>query len=448
MSHPKELSMRLSVICSVLLLLPLTPTSEHSGQREFSSGYAGLLPTDAKNLARTYFNEPAVRRLILDMENGPLRRDQAADALKGTLFTVDDLLRVKLVSERDGRLFIGFNYFNADDMKAIDRAAAHYVPSLVRAYMDHSQAFDRIFETYSASTVSSKKLAFVLIAGFSLNWDGLRTTQDLGYRKPLLVQGEGWRYSFWAEEDVPDRSTREFYWGSSTFPAGKYNFSNKPADFAFSSFGDPFGDPRMNLPDLLYTSAASMMPAVRDVAQQIGLVHETGFGVDIENVLGFERGRDLAALLFALREGPQGEARLARTIREPQELGPYLRLLQQIQYIERAKDKRYHLLVPVLDGIDKKLVDQSLDLSRQILSEWLTTNYGKMREDLGALTAMKQGVPFESLFTQIWHELFGLTTRQLVHAGFMFDPYSQGTTYKGSFPSLWRFSLYDLSQIQ
>lgn len=227
--HPMEMSMIMRVICFVLLLLPLRPTPTHAGQREFSSGYAGILPTDAKNLARTYFNEPVVRRLIFDMESGPLPRDRAVEALKGKHFTVDDLLRVKLVSERDGRLFIGFNYFNADDIKANDRIAALYIPSLVRAYLDHQQAFERIFKTYSASTVSSKKLAFVLIAGFSLNWDGLRTTQELGYREPLLVQGEGWRYSFWAEEDVPDNSTKEFYWGSSTFPAGKYNFSDKPA---------------------------------------------------------------------------------------------------------------------------------------------------------------------------------------------------------------------------
>jgi hypothetical protein len=436
---------RMRLICSVLLLLPVTSIPAHGGQRGYSSGYAGSLPTDAKNLARTYFNEPAVRRLILDMESGPLSRDRAEEALKGTRFTVEDLLRVKLVSERDARLFIGFNYFTADDIKAIDRVAALYVPSLVRAYLEHRQAFDRIFATYSASTVSSRKLAFVLIAGFSLNWDGLKTSQELGYRKPLLVEGDGWHYSFWAEEDVPDRSTREFYWGSSTFPVGSYNFPGKPADFAFSSFGDPFSDPRMNFPDLLYTPGADMAPAVRDVAQRIGLVHETGFGTDIQNVLGFERARDLAAILFALRARPEGEARLARSIREPMKIGAHLSLLEQIQYIERGRDGRYHLLIPVLDGMDKELVDQSLTLSRQIFSDWLRVNYDRMRESLGALTAMKQGVPFESLFTQIWHEWFGLTTRQLVHAGFMFDPYSKDTIYKGSFPALWRLSLYDLN---
>jgi hypothetical protein len=123
-------------------------------------------------------------------------------------------------------------------------------------------------------------------------------------------------------------------------------------------------------------------------------------------------------------------------------------LLEKIQYLERGKDQLYHLLIPVFDGIDKKLADQSLALSWQIFSEWLKANYGRMREDLGVLTAMKQGVPFESLFTQIWHEWFGLTTRQLVHAGFMFDPYGKDVTYKGSFPALWRLSLYDIKQLE
>lgn len=440
--------MMMRVICSTLLLLPLRPAFVHAQeQREFSSGYTGTLPAQPKNRARTYFNDPAVRRVIFQMEDGPLSRSRAEEMLKGAPFTVEDLLQIKLVSEREGRLFISFNYFNAGDIKAIDRAASLYVPSLVRAYLDHQAAFDRIFKGYPVNSVSPKKLAFVLIAGFSLNWDGLKTSRELGYRKPLLIQGEGWHYSFWAEEDVPARSTKEFYWGSSTFPAGKYNFADKPADFAFSSFGDPFSEPRMNFPDLLSMPAAEIAPAVRDIAQKIGLIHETGFGTDIQDVLGFERARDLAALLFTLRVKPEKEARLAGSIREPQKVGAYLSLLEQIQYVERGNDGTYHLLVPVLDEIDKKLVDQSLALSRQIFSHWLETNYDRMRADLGSLTAMKQGVPFESLFTQIWHEWFGLTTRQLVHAGFMFDPYSKDATYKGSFPALWRLSLFDWNQL-
>lgn len=414
-------------------------------QSEFYSGYAGSLPTDPRELARTYFDDPTVRKLILDLATGPMLRDRAEAALKGTRFSVQDLLRLKLVTERDGRLFIGFSYFNDADMRAIDRVGRLYVPSLVQAFLQHQQAFEQILSRFPVKTVSSKKLAFILIAGFSLNWDGLKVTKEMQYRKPIQVEGNGWRYSFWAAENVRGRSTKEFYWGSSTFPAGKYNFSNNPVDFAFSSFGDPSSDPRMNFPDLLYTPVSEMDVGLRATAQQIGLIHETGFGTDLQNVLGFELARDIAALLFALRKNPGSADQLASSVRDREKIAAYLSLLKEIQYIERDADGRYHLLIPVFDVPDKEIIEKTLSLGRQILERWLSKNYPRMKTELSGLTAIEQGVPFESLFTQIWHEWFGLTTRELVHAGVLFDPYSKEVTFKGSFSTLWRVSLFDLS---
>ena len=87
--------------------------------------------------------------------------------------------------------------------------------------------------------MSPKRLAFVLVAGFSLNWDAL----DLFYKRKATgdrcsFYGSGGQYSFWASEDVPSYSYKGYYWGSSTFPADEMNL-DPPLDFAFSSFGDP-----------------------------------------------------------------------------------------------------------------------------------------------------------------------------------------------------------------
>ena len=84
-----------------------------------------------------------------------------------------------------------------------------------------------------------------------------------------------------------------------------------------------------------------------------------------------------------------------------------------------------------------------LALSRGVMEEWLTATYPAMRARLGTLTAARQGVPFASLFTQIWHEFFGLATRELAQRGLLFDPTSGPGHYGGSFPLLWRRALYD-----
>jgi hypothetical protein len=414
-----------------------------AGEREFYSGYAGSLPTDPEQRAGTYFDNPRVRALIFTLEEGPVSRKRVTRELKGTGFSLEDLVRVKLIRQEGKRYYIGFNYFTARDMVAVIATAKKQVPSLVQAYLDRAAEFNRLFDLYPVDSVAKDRLAFVLIAGFSFNWDGLKITRDEGYRRPVLVEGDGFRYSFWASEDVPNHDTHGFYWGSSTLPAGPFNYSQDPVDWAFSSFGDPYSDPRMDFPDLLLRPADKMASKVRTVSERIGLIHDTSFGGNFDQVLGLESGRDFAALLFALRGSPRERGDLAQVLREPAKVEAYLDLLVETQYIDRDAGENYHLLIPVLDRGDRQMVEQGLALSRQILSTWLKENYPIIREELGTLTAMRHGVPIESLFTQIWHELFGLATRELVASGFLFDPAGPEIRYKGSYSTLWRHELYD-----
>lgn len=428
---------------ALLSLLALFAAPAVAQEREFYSGYKGSLPSDPRLLARTYFEEPRVRALIFQVETGPVSGERAAEVLEGSGTTLADLLRVGLLREDGDRYALGFNYFNVKDMRAVVAAAEKHVPSLVAAYHEHRSELDRILGDYPVKTVAPDRLAFVLIAGFSLNWDGLAVTRDAGFRKDLLVEGNGFGYSFWASEAVPDHDTRGFYWGSSTLPGGGFNYDEDPVDWSFSSFGDPYSDPRMNFPDLLLTSADEMEPAVREAARRIGLIHDTSFGGDFPDALGFESGRAFATLLFRLREGPKRMEALAEGFRTSAKLDAYLDLLEAIQYVERDEGGAYHLLVPVLDHADRPMVQAALRWSREVLTGWLAAHYPEIRKEMGSLTAMRQGVPFESLFTQIWHELFGLATHELVRNGFLFDPSGPRMRYKGSYAVLWRQDLYD-----
>jgi hypothetical protein len=183
---------------AALALLLAGPTVVRGAEREFYSGYAGSLPTDPRLLARTYFDDPHVRSLIFEMETGPVPEQRVVAALAGSDVTVADLTRVGLVRRRHGRFVLAFNYFNARDMKAVIDAAHRYVPSLVAAYLARRKDFERLLDGYPVATVGKDRLAFVLIAGFALNWDGLELTRELGLRRSVQVEGQGFHYSFWA----------------------------------------------------------------------------------------------------------------------------------------------------------------------------------------------------------------------------------------------------------
>ncbi len=422
------------ILCSLALVILIG--TAHAADREFLSGYVGSLPTAKEDLAKTYFYRPEVQRLLAALERGPISETTAAQIL-GAATPLRDLERLHLVRRDDGMVKLAFAYFTAEDVKAIHAAAEEYVPKLVAAYAEKRATIDRALTRYPVASVSRKRLAFVLIAGFSLNWDGLTLTRERHYREPLLIRGKGWSYSFWASEEVPAISYRGYYWGSSTFPAGAINL-NPPLDFAYSSFGDAESDPRMNFPDLLGLPGEAMTPPVRAAAAPL-LHDDNSLGMGLKNAIGIDRAGRFGKLLFALRGNAQTLKELCGADATcAGELG----LLVAAGYAVKQEDGRYQLLVPVFDHQDKAMVGDVLQTSREAIAAWLTQNYGPMKSDLSGLTAARQGVPYPALFTQIWHEMFGLATCELAAKGLIEDPRAPGAPWNGSIPAVWRSSVY------
>lgn len=434
---------RLKVLLTSLTCLFLVQINAARAEQAYFAGYAGTLPPSPEDRAKTYFNRHEVRRLIHTLEQGPISEGQAERSLAGTGTKLADLTRMRLVALDRGRVSIAFAYFTAADMRLIHEVAAKYVPSLVTEYGSHATELARILSHYPLASVSRKRLAFVLLAGVSLNWDGLRLLSDLGYRKPRLVQGPGWRYSFWASADTPGYSYKGYYWGSSTFPADSINL-NPPLDFSFSSFGDPFSDPRMNFPDLFELQPKDMTPQVRKAAKALGLRNDSVLGNTVSDVIGLDRARGVGAMLFTMRHGARDAAGICATLPhgEHDDCRGSLSLLVAAGYIREVGHGSFVLLVPVFDLQDKPLADAALALSRETMTVWLNKNYSSIRRDLSSLTALRAGVPYPALFTQIWHELFGLTTRELVKRGLIEDPYGPGVAWKGSIPAVWRTAVF------
>jgi hypothetical protein len=400
--------------------------------REFITGQAGTLPGDPKDLARTYFNQPAVRRVIYALESAPIAQSAVEDMLATGPAGLSDLIRVKLVRVEHGEVRLAFAYFTAADMRRIHAVAARYVPTLVAAFRAKAGEYAALWEMYPVASVPREQLAFNLIAGVGLNWDGLDVLASGGWRNPVLVSGPGWRYSFFASEHISDYSYRGYYWGSSAFPADLPDIV-PPMPLAFASFGDPTSDPRMNFPDLLGLPAAQMTPPVREAAAQLGFHNDTLTG---PATLGVDAGRQVGRLLLALRARRSTTVELQGLLPVdpvPAELG----LLQQIAYVRLGDDGRFELTVPVLDNQDRTMLEAVRALNKQLLRDWLTRNYAAIRAQLTDLTAERQGVAYEALFTQIWHEIFGLATRQLVSEHLVADPYAGSNPSPGSLGMAW-----------
>jgi hypothetical protein len=411
--------------------------------REFYTGYTGTVPPAKEDQAKTYFYRPEVQRLLGALENGPVSEVSAAQFFMGTETTITDLERMRLVRSDKGMMRLGFAYFTAADMDLIHATAEKYVPTLVAAFAAQQPALDAVLARYPVASVPKKRLAFVVLAGFSLNWDALGVLAAKKYRQPLLVQGPGWQYSFWASEAVPDYSYKGYYWGSNTFPAGAQNL-DPPLDVSFSSFGDPDSDPRMNFPDLFALPQDAMTSTVKDAGEKLGLHDESVLGMDFKHVVGLSRARSLSALLMAMRISANTKDTICAALPPDaaSDCDGELGLLVAAGYATQAGDGSYALAIPVFDSADKTMLDSALAMNRKVISNWLTENYGPMHRELFRLSAVRQGVPYPAVFGQIWHELFGLATRQLATQGVIEDPRGPNALWPGSEPAVWRTTLY------
>ena len=166
----------------------------------------------------------------------------------------------------------------------------------------------------------------------------------------------------------------------------------------------------MNFPDLLALPPEQMTPAIKDAVTALGLRDDDSLGFGLKNVVGLTRARDFGAILFAMRDGARTKDKLCAALppEDANDCDGELGLLATAGYAKPTADGNWMLLVPVFDASDRPMLNSALALSRSVITDWLAQNYGPMRRELFRLTAVRQGIPYTAMYSQIWHELFGL----------------------------------------
>ncbi len=131
-----------------------------------------------------------------------------------------------------------------------------------------------------------------------------------------------------------------------------------------------------------------------------------------------------------------------RTGIEEEKLEPLLALLEVAGYVER-RERSLHATALVLRPEDAGLVERLVALGRTIITRWHEESYDRLAEELADLTPVRNGVPFERVYTEIWHFVFGIANRTLVEEALFADPYAAGSRHHGFLPVIWAAELVD-----
>lgn len=343
----------------------------------------GINPQASPSYFRTMRSMP-VQRFLLALARQPLEVSKAQGMLEGHPNALKDLRTLNLIRLEGDRYHLNFALYTLEDQRHIRKVVAPYAESLAQALVAQKAEFQALFATYAVPGVDSRDLAFLLLGCVSLDWDGLDLTAEQGCRATTGQHPDG-VYVPHAEEAGP-LSLRGLYWGSRT---------QREGNAWFTTFGDDEG-PRLTPPG--------------DFA---------GPMLDI---------------LLALRESPKSLESLSRHPGlRPEEVAALLPILQAYGWVE-ARSGVYRIRIPVLSRGDEPLVQRTRLLGREVTSAWLRQHYAALKSELGDLSYMRSGVPYEEGFTMIWHYLFGQTNERLVTLGLFADPYASSRAFKGALP--------------
>jgi len=368
-----------------------------------------------------------IQQLLLDVAQSPKDHAFIEESLEKTGISVEDLLAIGLLREQDNRYVLGFSLFTQADQRRLREICKNFAEDLAEIYYKRHAEYQEILDAYPLKRVDTSALAYVLIGCFSLDWDGLRITRDLGYRPstpPKNAPFIGWADDKRAKEF---REKKGLYWGS----------HNEYLDngVAFTTFGDPTSLLRYGFPDIAWQMARSikLLRAPQEIQPVLARVGRRALYGEILVPLG--------DIMMELRNGKKNEGELQEaTSIEPNQLKDLLAILEGLEYIRKVSDS-YEAMIPVFSPADTKFIHSLIMMSREMLTSWLKQNFGRLKAQLSDLSAYKYGQPLEATFYKIWHEIFGAANRILVEKSMFFDPYAGSRRHKGYLPVVWHMSI-------
>lgn len=362
-----------------------------------------------------------IQRLLIKIAGKPQRREVLQKALSDTGVTLEDLEKTGLIKQAGEYYRISFILFLKEDLKLINHVTRDMSKALAEIIMGEWQAFSNILGTSSNPYNTVSDLAYILIGCFSLDWDGLQITSEMGYRTEPQPTKRGDHYLIWAEErQVED--VREIYWGS---------HNNYHPACVLTSFGDHCALPRTTLPDLAWRIEHNLfdLDLPEDIEQQL---------VQAFSPFVSDFAEQAGESMLSLAEGDRTLEDLAESLgKAPGEILLTVDLLKSLNWVAGETTIGYQPVIPVIPLSDSAMVNETLTRSGEILVNWLPDQFDDLRSRLSGITPLQYGLTFEETFSQIWHYLFGLTNQHLVKAGFFADPYSPDRCFKGFIPAVW-----------
>ena len=412
----------LTILFPVLLLTGADAISaDGDGKTTLSVGVTGSSPADPSRNPAEILRSAEAQALVLAIAERPHSRAEIEAAISGQDFTVEDMVAVGLLRSEADLYRIDFNLLRVQDQLQILELSEELGRHLAAELLERRNELEAIAKRHGQPGELSAEFLFIVLGCFSLDWDGLDLTEERGWRLGAQRTIDGHEFTPWAKERGAEISLQGLYWGSHNDTVGTTTLT---------TFGDHHSLPRFGLPDLFWLNSTSF----RGVE---GLTEEKRAAVLLLAAYEQDVNRDIARVMMELGRKAMNAQSLARkTTIEEDRIARILAFLEAAEYVDR-KEGAWQAKVLVLRPEDAEPVAAMVALGREIMVDWHEANYARIRQALSDLTPIRNGVPFERVYTEIWHFVFGFANRTLVQEGLFADPYAESRRFQGFLPVVW-----------
>ncbi len=335
-----------------------------------------------------------VGELLLKLNREPMGKSDLIDEYGDLEEEIEKLLRLGALRE-DDLVYVNFTFIDEEDSDHVFRESEPFARRLCESIMENKGTLYETLDRYDNPEVSKEKLAFFIIGCYLLDWGALEMFRNWEVSNNLKSQPGGNEYTLWGEEEV-DQLLKRVYWGGHALKSGEY---------IFHTFGDHHGYKMRNaFPDI------------------INSFPDLDFeGRNEYRTLLLEKKKELLEELGDVIHGAFDNREISKDRRG------HIELLKKTGYIREDDDSVVTIPYFFEEHID--MLTDALDPFVPVLESWVKDQLPIFEKKMNDIRPIQNGVPFDEVFIQLWHVVFGLTNRYLAEEGVIYDTYEEGIGY-------------------
>lgn len=361
--------------------------------------------------------KPEVRDMIEELNRDPKSKKGLFDENEDISNDIEKLLRLDVLKEKDGKVFVNFTVIDEKDNGIIFDVCDEYACGLADEFLDNREQVFEVLGSYENQRLEEEKLAFMIIGCYLLDWESLELLSDWDVCDHRKQQAGDNEYVLWGESEI-EGLLKGVYWGGHSLFMESYTFH---------TFGDHHGYTERNaFPDIIHRF------------EDLEFDGNEGY----RSILFDKRKEMLEDLGRIIDDIGISGCDKEKIEKKWSDKSKYIHLLKKLNYVEEV-DEILYLKIPYFTDEDIDMILNCMEPFIEILKYWIDENIDDIESSLGKTRPLQNGVPFDEYFIQIWHVIFGLTNKKLAESGFIYDTYSDYSDHEGYMPALVKGDVLD-----